>query len=872
VPAVAGCYELLQIGVTGAGAGQAIKGSVETSRYGYQVAHCETRIRNMRMIVATTRIVNAPIPANDCGFYRSRYRCFRFFEEGENGSSGLLQLVFSSAALLFYDLRQIEPTAGFGHNAKTWMPQCHWNRQLNKQTASDPLDGALNPPAAAFHAGIAAESSVAGPRVAGEAEDQLFRQLRNFRALALVVLFALLAVVWGGAAYHLRREYIGALERVELDTGNLALAYEKYVESSLRGVDQALLLTRELWRRQPATIDVAMQQLLKSRQDGGLVLQYLIADANGKVVHSTSNPRSALLSVAEQQFFWKHQADASLASAGKLRQDHLYIGLPGRRPGTPLIFLSRAVRDSGGRFLGVVAAVADPLHFSRSTELLDIGPRGVATLALNDGQIIARSVGPNAPMIDGSLPSDWLHGDLGAAPKRAGTVRGTSPVDGEPRIMSFRHHPEFPIWIGVGESEYDVLVPYYQLGAYYGVLATLVSIALASLVILLIRARSQLVDAKRDALEEFQRYRGLVDSLPEGVVVFAKSGAVTGFNHAATRLLLRRREDMLRLRLADLQLNATSPAGRQAIRWPAANGEWVDIEVTVAHVFIGEREAIQCLLRDVSQQQRVESELRASRGLYQALVSALHEGVVLHLDNGMIAACNPAAERILGLTAAELVGRHSVDLRWPAIREDGSMFPGAQHPAIVALASGMPQRDVLMGLRKPDGEVTWISINAEPLSDESEAIPYGVVVSFTDVTARLASDRARDEAAKVFAAISDGVVVTDLNARVRTVNPAFSKITGYSRDEVVGKRMSLLRSGVHDESFYAAMWQNLRQRGEWEGEVCNRRKNGELFTEYLTISVVRDASGRPLEYVGLFRDMSARQQRLRVAEKSVVVG
>lgn len=632
---------------------------------------------------------------------------------------------------------------------------CQKNCHLNKQTDIDA--GGLSPDTR--------DPSYAGFRppyglgAGGQADADDFvvtsaQQLRRFRQLAVVVLFLLLAVIWGGIASQLQREYSGAIERVELDTGNLAVAFEKYVESSLRGTDLALVMIRELWLHQPSAIDVTAQQLLKSRQTGGLALQYLIADAAGKVVYSTSSPsgpRGDRSSVAAQEFFSTHRRDAELAAARNrtISRDRMFIGNPVRSPSSSqwLMFFSRPVYDASERFLGVVAVVADPAHFSRSIESLNLGPRGAATLALRNGSIIARSAGQSSPDEHAGRLIDFS----GLGPRqdsmRAGIVRQKSSLDDEMRILSFRQHPEYPLWVGVGKSEYDVLAPFYQLSVYYGALAALASIALSGLVFQLVLARTRLVKARVQALEESARYRGLFDNLPEGVVIFdAGRGKVQAFNEAARALVGRSPEQMRALSLADLELGNPPRIGRHELRVARSDGEPVDIELSVATFSSAGQSAVQCLLRDVSDRRRTEGELRASRNLYRSLVAALHEGVLLHLDNGMIAACNPAAERILGLSAAELVGRHSVDLRWPAIREDGSIFPGARHPAIVALGSGLPQRDVLMGLRKPGGEITWISINAEPLRHDPAASPYAVVVSFNDVTARKAAEQAQQEA------------------------------------------------------------------------------------------------------------------------------
>jgi len=132
---------------------------------------------------------------------------------------------------------------------------------------------------------------------------------------------------------------------------------------------------------------------------------------------------------------------------------------------------------------------------------------------------------------------------------------------------------------------------------------------------------------------------------------------------------------------------------------------------------------------------RAEHELRASEERHRSLVATLAEGVVFQSADSTIQTCNASAERMLGLSADEICGRTVHDPRWRAVHEDGSPFPGEDHPSMVTLRTGRPCENVVMGVHKPDGTLTWITINAEPLGRAGEA-PQGVVCSFSDITDR----------------------------------------------------------------------------------------------------------------------------------------
>ena len=122
-------------------------------------------------------------------------------------------------------------------------------------------------------------------------------------------------------------------------------------------------------------------------------------------------------------------------------------------------------------------------------------------------------------------------------------------------------------------------------------------------------------------------------------------------------------------------------------------------------------------------------------------------------------------------------------------------------------------------------------------------------------------------AASVFEHASEGITITDVQGTILDVNAAFTRITGYSREEVLGQNPRILNSGRQSQAFYAEMWHSLHTQGSWVGEIWNRRKDGEVYAELLTISTVYDADGQVQRYIALFSDVSAQKEHQRQLEQ-----
>ncbi|SIR28803.1 PAS domain S-box-containing protein/diguanylate cyclase (GGDEF) domain-containing protein [Aromatoleum tolulyticum] len=157
-----------------------------------------------------------------------------------------------------------------------------------------------------------------------------------------------------------------------------------------------------------------------------------------------------------------------------------------------------------------------------------------------------------------------------------------------------------------------------------------------------------------------------------------------------------------------------------------------------------------------------------------------------------------------------------------------------------------------------DGEVRWVHEIAERIALPGE--PPRCVGTVEDVTERRLTEARMREAMVVFSASSQGIMTMDAQGTITSVNPAFCRITGYAAEEVVGHPSAVFRSGRHDDACHDAMWSTLKTCGEWEGEVWNRRRSGEIYPQWLTMSAVRGEGDGVVEYVAMFSDITERKQ------------
>ncbi|MFZ6743478.1 EAL domain-containing protein [Undibacterium sp. JH2W] len=159
-------------------------------------------------------------------------------------------------------------------------------------------------------------------------------------------------------------------------------------------------------------------------------------------------------------------------------------------------------------------------------------------------------------------------------------------------------------------------------------------------------------------------------------------------------------------------------------------------------------------------------------------------------------------------------------------------------------------------LRTKSGEWRWVLTRGAIVAWDEQGKPLIMSGTHTDITAQKMMELTQREAATVFSSSFEGIMVVNPVGCITKINPAFTRITGYAEKDVCGKSTKILASGHHNASFYAEMWNAVKEDDFWRGEIWNKRKNGEIFPELLSISSVRDAAGEIQHYIGIFTDIS----------------
>ena len=263
--------------------------------------------------------------------------------------------------------------------------------------------------------------------------------------------------------------------------------------------------------------------------------------------------------------------------------------------------------------------------------------------------------------------------------------------------------------------------------------------------------------------------------------------------------------------------------------------------------------------RDITKRILAEEELRQKERYQRALLDNFPFAVWLKDTESRFLAVNPEFANVFGFhSSKELIGKNDFDI---APTEFANKYRSDDLTVLKSRQNYNGEEIIFT-----HGEHRWFETYKAPVIDTNQQL-LGTVGFARDITERKQAEEDLHLAASVFTYAREAIMITNPDGEIINVNEAFSWITGYSLEEVVGQNPRILNSGKQSEAFYQALWLSLSEKGYWHGEIWNRRKNGEVYAEMLTISAVRDSQGITHHYVALFSDITPQKEHEQQLEQ-----
>lgn len=247
--------------------------------------------------------------------------------------------------------------------------------------------------------------------------------------------------------------------------------------------------------------------------------------------------------------------------------------------------------------------------------------------------------------------------------------------------------------------------------------------------------------------------------------------------------------------------------------------------------------------------ERIRQELDEKHVLSAVLHESLGVSLIIADPAKNVRYLNPAASALFELARESIVGEQ-LEILFTKI----GMATDALRIALDEAQRGASHEfDITHQIKN---EIVHLHVRIAPIQDQNNNL-LGFVQTIQDETEKRLSERKLKQAASIFENTIEGIIITDADANILSVNPAFTRITGYVEDEVRGKNPNILSSGRQDKAFFRLLWESLQSSGYWQGELWNRRKSGETYAEWLTISVILDADGKVKNYIAVFADITS---------------
>ncbi len=253
-----------------------------------------------------------------------------------------------------------------------------------------------------------------------------------------------------------------------------------------------------------------------------------------------------------------------------------------------------------------------------------------------------------------------------------------------------------------------------------------------------------------------------------------------------------------------------------------------------------------------SERKRVEESLRESEEKYRELFDNASDFVYSTDANGIFTSANRSLISTLGYSREEIIGEHISKILSP------ENFAIAQQMTVRKLSGEVDATQYELEILSKDGGTIPVELNSRLIHKDGK--PAGIQGTGRDISDRKEAEKAQRLAVLVYQNSSEAMMIADADDRIIAINPAFTRLTGYTQDEAIGNNPKMLSSGRQERAFYQQMWRALTTAGQWQGELWNRRKGGELYCEWISINTVFNANGSVHRRVAIFYDITRKKE------------
>jgi len=381
------------------------------------------------------------------------------------------------------------------------------------------------------------------------------------------------------------------------------------------------------------------------------------------------------------------------------------------------------------------------------------------------------------------------------------------------------------------------------------------------------------VEVQRGKRESEVSYRNLFNSLSDAICIEDETGRYLEVNEGTVKMYGYPREFFIGKSPAALaapgrnDLEAMAAALHRAFQgepqhfefWGVrANGEVFPADVRMALTTYKGRSAVIAVARDITKRKKAGQELSKQHALLKTILESIPMRVFWKDRDLRYLGSNTAFATDAGLAGPEeLIGKDDHQLAW---REQAELYQADDRKV---MASGKVKLAYEEPQTTPDGNQIWLRTSKVPLRDRLDEV-IGVLGLYEDITAAKEAEAQLRLQGAALEACADAIVITDHTGVIRWANPSFCSLTGYVLDEIMGRtNKGLLKSGVHPAEFYKDLWETILGGQVWRGEIVNRRKDGTLYHEHMTITPVLDKDGSIRNFVAVKQDVTERREAER---------